>query len=242
MEREAAKLPLSWPAKRVERHGAKRQRVRSENQQTHTDSARADLSFVPMNPTRPIVPDALSAGTLSLVFPVAGGKVFLDTTGVPWIDGTTHPVDEVTHVFALLLLGIAGALLGGRSRWGIPFLFLALLGFGLVLGSQGAIAPMLDTIAMTTALALVLLILGKVHLAFAVVACVTGAFALFHGVADGLLMHARHYRVDYISGYAAANIGVIFAGVIVGEWIHRHLAQWSEPLHRVLERLHWGHV
>lgn len=195
-----------------------------------------------MNPTRFLVPDALSAGTLSLVFPVAGGKVFLDTTGVPWIDGTTHPVDEVSHVCALLVLGLAGSLLGGRSRWGIPFLFLALLGFGLILGSQGAIAPMLDTIAMTAALALVLLILGQVHLAFAVVACVTGAFALFHGVADGLLMQSRHYGVEYISGYAVANIGVLFAGVIVGEWIHRHLAQWVEPAHRVMERLHWGPV
>lgn len=191
-----------------------------------------------MNPTPTSVRPTDAARTLSLALPAVGGPAVLEVTGAPWIDGLVHPLDEVTHLAALLILGIAAAFLGGRSRWGLPILFTALLVFGLVLGTQGAVAPMRDTIIMTSGLALMLLILGRVRLVFATVATITGAFALFHGVADGFAMRAAKSGLDYLAGYAATNVVAMVLGVMIGEWLHRQVARWAEHLHHWTDRLH----
>ncbi len=191
-----------------------------------------------MNPTPANVRQVDAARTLSFALPAAGGQVLLSTTGVPWIDGSAHPIDDLTHVCALLAIGVAAALLGGRSRWGVPVLFGLLLTFGLVLGSQGAVVPMSDTIVLTTAFALALLLLSRVRLLFAVIAVTTGSFALFHGVADGLSMRASHVVISYVAGYALANACLIAAAVGIGDWIRRRTIHWGEHLHHLLDRMH----
>lgn len=197
---------------------------------------KSGLTIRQMNPTPLMAQAASAACPLLLILPAAGGQPMLDTTGVPWIDGATHPIDEVTHVCALVVLGIAAALLGGRSRWGLPLMFTILLAFGIVLGTQGPEPPMIDTIVLTTGLALVLLIIAKVHVVFATIACLTGAYALFHGVADGYIIRATQLSPDYITGYLVSNVVMILAGLIVGEWIHRHLMRWGELLHHLIDR------
>lgn len=166
----------------------------------------------------------------------------------PWLSGAVHPLLEPTHAAALVLLGIAAAQLGGRSRWGLPILYAALLAGGIVLGTQGAVAPMLDTVVMTAVLGLVLLILASVHVAFAVITTAVGAFALFHGVADGVGMAEAHADLAYLLGYSIANLAAIVAGMVVGAWIHasflRHHLAWSEHLHHWLDHFHgfrFGH-
>jgi urease accessory protein len=160
------------------------------------------------------------------------------TTGAPWIDGSVHPLIEPSHLLALILLGAVAAALGGRSRWGLPIMFVALLTFGIVLGTEGAVVPMTDTIVLTTGLGMVLLILGKVRLAFAAITTIAGAFALFHGVADGSEMIVLRADVGYLAGYALADVAVLLLGFVLGDWAHRHRAAWVEHLRHGIDRLH----
>lgn len=194
-------------------------------------------------PTR--VQDGLRAGAFLLALPAAAAPA---ATATPWISGAVHPLIEPTHLGALVLLGIAAAQLGGRSRWGLPILYAALLAGGIVLGTEGAVAPMLDTVVMTAVLGLVLLILASVHVVFAIITTAIGAFALFHGVADGVGMAEAHVGVDYLVGYAIANVAAIVAGLALGAWLHesfhRHHLAWSEQLHHWFGRFHgfrFGH-
>lgn len=163
-----------------------------------------------------------------------------DAASTSWVSGAAHPVFEFTHIGALLILGFAAAQLGGRCTWGLPVMFAALLGAGIVLGTQGAVAPMLDTIIMTSVLCLVLLILASVHVVFAIITTAVGAFALFHGVADGMGMVQGNADMQYVAGYFLVNLAIMIVGVLIGEpvhhWVQRRHTAWSEHLH------HWfGH-
>ena len=137
---------------------------------------------------------------------------------VQWVTGVQHPFANLDHLLALLMLGFVAAQFGPRSAWGMPAMFLALLGAGMVLGQQGITAPTLETILMTAGLALALLILGQVHLPFAIVTTTAGAFALFHGVGDGTLLRESGAGLPFVAGFVPANLAVLTFAVLLGLW------------------------
>jgi urease accessory protein len=192
-----------------------------------------------MNPT-PVCARPAAAAALWFVLPAAYGQGLLAPTGVPWIDGTLHPMEEVNHLVALLGIGVVAALFGRACRLGLSLLAALLMLVGLVLGGQGALAPAADTMVMTTLLACVLLIMAKVRLTLALAASIIGAFALFHGVTEGGAMRIAKPGADYLIGYALANVAAWMVSLLAGEWIRRQASSWSEHHRHFVEWLH-GH-
>ncbi|WP_158277586.1 HupE/UreJ family protein [Opitutus sp. ER46] len=182
-----------------------------------------------------------SAGACLLLFPTIARPATLDAAEASWLGGLVHPFAEMPHLGALLVLGIAAALLGGRSAWGLPLMFVGLTTCGLVFGREGAVAPMSDVI-LTTVLCFALLLLGKVHLVLATVASLLGGFALFHGLSDGYLITRTYADVPYVAGFLGGSLVVMAAGYGLADWIRR-FRFWHEH-HRPawIDRMHGWHL
>lgn len=194
-----------------------------------------------MNPA-PIALHALNLSVAALQAPPGSRAALLDTSNASWIAGFEHPVLDAANFLGLLAIGFAAGQLGGRSRWGLFLMLAALLAFGLVLGTEGAIVPASDTIILTTGLCLGLLILGRVHLAFAIVASIGGAFALFHGIADGIDLVREKSDLHYAFGYGFGTAVGYAIGLGFGLWTYRFLHPWWSHLNDLLARYHLPHA
>jgi hydrogenase/urease accessory protein HupE len=183
-----------------------------------------------MSPTLFHASLALAFSALSPASPVVARALSLDTAEPPWFAGFIHPLLDATQFLVLLTLGFVAAQFGRRSRWGLFVMFAALMGFGVILALQGAIAPMSDVIVLTTALCFGLLILGRVHPGLATVASVAGAYALFHGVNDGGEVMRSTGRSWFVVGLLIGNATGYAFGLVIGEWMHRHISMWTSPI------------
>lgn len=188
------------------------------------------MSPILITPTVALVLGALPATALS------NRVTSLDTPAQTWLSGFCHPLLDLPHLSILLALGFVAAQLGGQRRWGLLLLFGALMGFGLVLAAQGAVAPVIDIIVLTTALCFGLLILARVPVAFAATATVAGTFALFHGLSDARIILSPADRLDSLLGFFAGNSAAYVVGLIIGGWIHRHVTTWTTPLRPIIAR------
>ncbi len=193
-----------------------------------------------MNPA-PIAFSSLIFGVAALILSAGSGATLLDTDA-SWISGLAHPIGDLVNLVGLLVVGFAAGQLGGRSRWGLLLMLAALTSFGMVLGTEGAVVPGADTMLLTTGLCLGLLILGRVHLAFAFVASIGGAFALFHGISDGIALLHEKSDLHYATGFSIGTIIVYAVGLGAGLWAYRYTHPWWSHLNDLLARYHLPHT
>jgi urease accessory protein len=130
--------------------------------------------------------------TLAHALPL-GGSVFAA--------GLLHPATGLDHLLAAVAVGVAGAALGGRLRWGLPLAFLASMVLGVLVGGHLGGAAFEGALAASVAGLGLLAVTRSPHAALALGAA--ALFGLFHGHAHG-------------TEFAGAGVAAYGAGLLFG--------------------------
>ncbi len=119
--------------------------------------------------------------------------------------GLAHPFTGWDHLLAMIAVGWWAAQLGGRARWLVPAAFVGLMSLGAAAGRYGATVPGIEQGVAASVLVLGLLIARAARLPAALAIVVTGAFAVFHGLAHGAEGRVAGTGAAALLGFALAT-------------------------------------
>ncbi|NND85312.1 MAG: HupE/UreJ family protein [Acidimicrobiia bacterium] len=141
-----------------------------------------------------------------------------------FLGGFTHPVLGLDHFLAMVSVGVVSAMLGGRSIWVVPGLFVTAMtvggllglvdlgiGMGLIEGGIGISVVLLGAAIAADRSLPVKLVMGAVIF-----------FGAFHGYAHGVEIPSVARPVLYILGYLSGTIMIHLLGVLIGEVAKRY--------------------
>ena len=133
------------------------------------------------------------------------------------------------HLFAMASVGVVSAILGSRTIWSIPALFVAAMCVGGILGLNGIVLPRAELWIAVSLVALGLMIAsgGAVSpagrkLPFWVAAVFVMTFGAAHGNAHGLEIPATAGPVAFTVGFLIGTTALHLIGVSVGVAAIRH--------------------
>jgi len=160
----------------------------------------------------------LSALALALSM-FAGSAAAHSGTGLAgsFASGFAHPFGGGDHLLAMVCVGIWGALLGSRLRYGLPMVFPLLMVGGAIAGMFALPLPPVEL-----GIALSVVVLGgciaaawraPAWLAIAIVSL----FGLFHGYAHGRELPSAADPVGYSLGFVFATGLLHVLGIALGE-------------------------
>lgn len=138
-----------------------------------------------------------------------------------FVSGFRHPFYGVDHVIAMVAVGIWGSFLGKREQWLLPVVFPLVMAIGAALGILKIGLPAVELgIALSgVVLGLLILFAAKPPIAFSAV--VVAFFAIFHGYAHGVELHAKDEFMEYCAGFVMATGFLHLGGIGIGmlnEW------------------------
>jgi urease accessory protein len=131
--------------------------------------------------------------------------------------GFTHPILGFDHLLAMLLVGIWGAQMGGKSLWTLPVVFPLVMAVGGFAGAAGVPLPGTEALIALSSVGLGLCV------AFAwkpkqewIPMVIVGAFAIFHGHAHGTELPPGQSGLLYSMGFVIAT-GILHGlGIALG--------------------------
>jgi urease accessory protein len=134
---------------------------------------------------------------------------------VSFLAGFAHPISGWDHVLVMMMVGIWGALTGGRALWVWPGAFVTTMLAGFVAATLGLHLPWVATAISSSLIVLGLAVALAVKAPVWVGAVVVGVFAFFHGHAHGTEATAASLPA-FGAGFAAATAGLHVAGIGLG--------------------------
>lgn len=122
--------------------------------------------------------------------------------------GFLHPLAGLDHLLAMVAIGVLAAQQGGRSRWALPAIFVAMMIVGGGVALAGIGLPLVE-IGIVGSLLLLggLIALGR-KLATPVALLLAGGVAVFHGHAHGAEIPALASALPYFLGFAAVSVAL----------------------------------
>jgi len=153
---------------------------------------------------------------LIIPFWIAPSLVFAHTGAGPHnglLHGFYHPLSGLDHMLAMIAVGLWAAQAHSRIIWLIPLIFVAVMGFGGLLG--------MITLPITFAeygITLSLIVLGALlayrkHLPLGASIILVGLFALSHGYAHGSEMPQSISMFSYAAGFMLATLLLHLCGI-----------------------------
>jgi len=154
-----------------------------------------------------------------MTFVFFSGAAFAHTEGgmaSGFLTGFGHPISGWDHIFAMVAVGLWGALLGSPALWILPIAFPVAMAAGGMLGLLGIPFPFVEIGIAVSSIVLGLLVLGNIRMSVALAIPLVMVFALFHGHAHGTELSPRSDAVLYSLGFVIAT-GLLHAlGIGVG--------------------------
>lgn len=133
----------------------------------------------------------------------------------PFVSGFLHPLSGADHVLAMIAVGLAAALLGGRSLLVIPGTFVLMMAAGFVAALVGMQIPLVEPMILASTVVIGLTVALAWPASSAVIALVVGCFAFFHGYAHGSELAGQNALV-FGTGFVLAT-GLLHAvGIVTG--------------------------
>jgi urease accessory protein len=167
---------------------------------------------IAMTPLRMTVGLFVAAATPVLAHSGAAAHDLADA-GDGLAAGFVHPFSGADHVLAMAAVGLWAGLVGGRAILAWPLAFLAVMALGAALGLAGFSLPAVEATIALSVIVLGLAAALKAPLLVAAGAAVCGAFALFHGMAQGAELPAAAAAVTYGIGFMLATALLHAAGI-----------------------------
>ena len=144
------------------------------------------------------------------------GTVRLDLLG-----GLAHPLAGIDHILAMIAVGVWAAQLGGRAVWTVPLAFVAAMALAALAGAGGAAIPLVEPALAFSVIALGAAVALRVRIPIAMVAALTAAFGLVHGVEIPVADNAFGYGI----GFVAATLFLHACGIALGRAGRGRLAE-----------------
>jgi urease accessory protein len=137
----------------------------------------------------------------------------LGMNGTDFLAGLAHPLTGLDHLAAMLAVGASAARGEGARRWLPPAAFVAMMLVGAVLAPRLALRA--DFVEQGIAASLVVFgLMLATTLPLAAGLALTGAFALFHGVAHGTEAPGGAASLNYLLGFALATASLHAIGLL----------------------------
>ncbi len=168
-------------------------------------------------------PFVLSATLLSLLPSLAHAHPDHSHQG-GFAAGWVHPLLGTDHLIAMLAVGLWGAMLGGRSLWGLPSVFLGSMLVGGLFAMTGLAVPGVEPLIIASMFVLGGSLLLAWRPQFWIGAGLVGAFAFFHGFAHAAEAPASGSFALYACGFLLATATLLAAGAAAGQLMRRATA------------------
>lgn len=135
------------------------------------------------------------------------------------IEGFLHPILGVSHLIAMITVGLLSAQLGGRAIWTVPATFVGMMAVGGVIGLLHIAVPLVDFIVAASVVVLGILVLSRAALPVWVAMVTVGIFGLFHGYAHGAALPQVNdivIIIAYVVGFLVSTAGLHVIGALIG--------------------------
>ena len=129
-----------------------------------------------------------------------------------FMSGFAHPLHGADHLFAMLAVGVWGALAGGRAIRVWPIAFVATMLAGFATAAWGLAVPFVEPAIASSIVVLGLVVALAVNAPLWPGAAIIGLFAFFHGHAHGTEA-ASTSLMAYATGLALATGALHAAGI-----------------------------
>jgi urease accessory protein len=133
-----------------------------------------------------------------------------------FLSGFHHPISGWDHIWAMIAVGLWGALLGPPGLWILPIAFPVAMAAGGMLSLLGIPLPFVEIGIAVSSIVLGIFVLTNMRLSLAVAIPSVMVFALFHGHAHGTELTPGADAVLYSLGFVIAT-GLLHAvGIGIG--------------------------
>ena len=151
-----------------------------------------------------------------LVAPIAAAHTGEGVVG-GFQSGFLHPIFGWDHLLAMLLVGIWGAQMGGRSLWTLPVTFPLVMAAGGFFGVIGIPFPFVEQLIAISVIVLGICVAFMVHPKEPIVLAIVGVFAAAHGHAHGAELPVAANGLAYGVGFVIATGLIHLVGIGFGE-------------------------
>jgi urease accessory protein len=150
-----------------------------------------------------------------------------------FVAGVIHPLTGIDHTSVMALVGLWGALVGGRAIWAWPLIFVAAMLIGFATAAWGLPIALVEPAIAVSIVVLAFLAAFRVRLPVLFGGAIVGLCALFHGYVHGTEA-APGDPVAYAVGFSASTTSLHSAGIAIGLCIRRliekGMGEWRRRL------------
>lgn len=143
-----------------------------------------------------------------------------ESTGGGAMSGFLHPLLGLTHLLAMVTVGLLSAQLGGKAIWTVPSVFVSVMVVGGLLGLFGGALSWIELGLAVSVVVLGLALAAKQNLPVGLVMAFVGLFAVFHGYAHGIALPDENetilYIISYVIGFVISTVGLHVIGALLG--------------------------
>ena len=153
---------------------------------------------------------------LIIPFWIAPSLVFAHTGASPHnglLHGFYHPLSGLDHMLAMIAVGLWAAQAHSRIIWLIPLIFVAVMGFGGLLGMITLPIAFAEYGITLSLIVLGALLACRKHLPLSASIILVGLFALSHGYAHGSEMPQSISMFSYTAGFMLATMSLHLCGI-----------------------------
>ncbi|MET4259977.1 urease accessory protein [Bradyrhizobium sp. S3.12.5] len=136
--------------------------------------------------------------------------------------GVIHPLSGIDHTSVMALVGVWGALVGGRAIWAWPAIFIVAMLSGFAAAAWGPQLGFVEPAIATSIVLLGLFAALRIRLPIGLGGAVVGLFAVFHGHVHGTEA-AGADLASYAAGFTLSTASLHVAGIAIGLSIRRSL-------------------
>jgi urease accessory protein len=139
-------------------------------------------------------------------------------------DGFLHPFSGVDHILVMVAVGLLAARLGGKALFLVPLSFLSMMAIGIILPLLGITLPGVEAVITLSIAAFGVAIAINKRISTGLAMAMSGAFAMFHGMAHGLEIPDGAYIATMALGFVAATAILHGTGLMIGLMLGQRVA------------------